>query len=85
MILKDEDIEFINWASGIINKGNYPSSQAITDCYNRCFADRLKRPVNNTNCAQCIRTRVFELKRDMDIELKKIEEEIKKSCEEQKE
>lgn len=72
MILNDKDIEFINWASGVINKGNYPSSQAITDCYNRCFADRLKKPVNNTSCSQCIRQRVFELKRDMDIELSKI-------------
>lgn len=72
MILSDEDIEFINWASGVINKGNYPSSQAITDCYNRCFVDRLKKPLNNTSCGSCIRARVFELKRDMDIELNKI-------------
>lgn len=76
MILSDEDIEFINWASGVINKGNYPSSQAITDCYNRCFADRLKKPLSNTSCGQCIRQRVFELKQYMDIELKKIEKEL---------
>lgn len=76
MILSDEDIEFIKFASDTVNKGYYPSSHAITDCYNRCYADRFKRPQGYTSCGMCIRNMVFELKRDLDIEMAKIEKEI---------
>lgn len=72
MILSDSDREFIEYSFGLINSAKYPSTQKLTEVYNRCFADRLARPVTNTNCGACIRGRIKELYSEMNKILKEI-------------
>lgn len=76
MILTEEDIKFIDFAYGCINKAHYPSSQQTVDTYNKVFSDRknfIKR--NMTSCGSCIRTMVLEMKREKDRIIKKMMEE----------
>jgi peptidoglycan hydrolase CwlO-like protein len=55
--LTKEDIEFIEKAVELKNKGFYIDSQQLTDHYNRI----LNKRVNNTTCGSCMRQRVSEL------------------------
>lgn len=55
--LTKEDIEFIEKAVELKNKGFYIDSQQLTDHYNRI----LNKRVNNTTCGSCMRQRVAEL------------------------
>lgn len=55
--LTKEDIEFIEKAVELKNKGFYIDSQQLTDHYNRILGKR----VNNTTCGSCMRQRVSEL------------------------
>ena len=73
MILSDDDIKFIKFSKDCIDRGRYSDTTKLTEVYNRCFADRPRfRPIKNTNCGQCIRTRICELYYEMEIVLKKI-------------
>lgn len=78
MILSKEDKEFIDFAYDCINRARYCSSQQLTKVYNRCFADRVNfTPVKDTSCGSCLRSRVMELKREMDAAIAKLEEDVK--------
>lgn len=52
-----EDIEFIEKAIEIRNKGYYLDGGQLTTVYNRV----LEKNVNSTNCGSCIRGRITEL------------------------
>ena len=52
-----EDIEFVEKAIELKNKGFYIDSMQLTEHYNRI----LNKRVNNTTCGSCMRQRVSEL------------------------
>ena len=52
-----EDIEFVEKAIELKNKGFYIDSMQLTEHYNRI----LNKNVNNTTCGSCMRQRVIEL------------------------
>lgn len=52
-----EDIEFVEKAIELKNKGFYIDSMQLTEHYNRI----LNKRVNNTTCGSCMRQRVLEL------------------------
>ena len=52
-----EDIEFVEKAIELKNKGFYIDSMQLTEHYNRI----LNKNVNNTTCGSCMRQRVSEL------------------------
>lgn len=75
MILSDKDIAFINFAKDVMDKGRYADSMTITETYNRVFGDRPNfKPINNTNCGQCIRHRVGEMWGEMKKALAEVEQ-----------
>lgn len=77
MILTDEDIEYINFAKSIIDKAHFPSSEKITEVYNRVYADKPNfRAVTSTNCGSCLRQRVLTMHRDLENVLKKMEKKM---------
>lgn len=76
MIITEEDIKFIDFAYGCINRAHYPSSNQTVDTYNKVFADRPNfRKRAYTSCGSCIRNMVLEMKREKDKLVKKFEEE----------
>lgn len=78
MVITDKDREFIDFAWSCINRARYADSKQIVDTYNRVFADRVnfsKKPY--TSCGSCLRTYCAEMKRELDVLLKKIENEEK--------
>lgn len=76
MIVSKEDLEFIDFAYGCINKAHYPSSKQTVDTYNKVFSDRPNfRPRGMTSCGSCIRQMVLEMKEEKDRLIKKFEEE----------
>ena len=52
-----EDIEFVERAIELKNKGFYIDSMQLTEHYNKI----LNKRVNNTTCGSCMRQRVSEL------------------------
>lgn len=68
--INDEDIEFVNYAFGLINSAKYPSFQKVTETYNKIFGTSL----SNTSCAQCVRQRVLDMKREVDKLMQRIDE-----------
>ena len=52
-----EDIEFVEKAIELKNKGFYIDSMQLTEHYNKI----LNKRVNNTTCGSCMRQRVLEL------------------------
>jgi hypothetical protein len=52
-----EDIEFVEKAIELKNKGFYIDSMQLTEHYNKI----LNKNVNNTTCGSCMRQRVSEL------------------------
>lgn len=74
MILTDEDIEYIKFARSVLNKAHYPSSEKVTEVYNRVYSDsNTFKPLSNTSCGSCIRQRVMKMYNDMEDVLKKME------------
>ena len=74
MILTDEDIEYIKFARSVLNKAHYPSSEKVTEVYNRVYADSSTfKKLSNTSCGSCIRQRVMKMYNDMEDVLKKME------------
>ena len=74
MILTDEDIEYIKFARSVLNKAHYPSSEKVTEVYNRVYADsNTFKKLSNTSCGSCIRQRVMKMYNDMEDVLKKME------------
>lgn len=58
----DEDVKFVEFAYGLINKARYPSFEKVTETYNKVFGTTLK----NTSCGTCIRQRILDLKKELD-------------------
>lgn len=52
-----EDIQFVEKAIELKNKGYYIDGKQLTDVYNKV----LNKNVNPTNCGSCIRQRITEL------------------------
>lgn len=52
-----EDIQFVEKAIELKNKGYYIDGKQLTDKYNKI----LNKNVNPTNCGSCIRQRIIEL------------------------
>ena len=76
MIVSKEDLEFIDFAYGCINKAHYPSSKQTVDVYNKVFSDRPNfKPRAMTSCGSCIRQMVLEMKQEKDKLIEKFEEE----------
>ena len=76
MILSKEDLEFIDFAYGCINKAHYPSSKQTVDTYNKVFSDRPNfKPRGMTSCGSCIRQMVLEMKQEKDRLMEKFEKE----------
>ena len=74
MILTDEDIEYIRFARSVLNKAHYPSSEKVTEVYNKVYSDsKTFKPLSNTSCGSCIRQRVMKMYNDMEDVLKKME------------
>ena len=74
MILTDEDIEYIRFARRVLNKAHYPSSEKVTEVYNRVYSDSSTfKKLSNTSCGSCIRQRVMKMYNDMENVLKKME------------
>lgn len=74
MILTDEDIEYIKFARSVLNKAHYPSSEKVTEVYNRVYSDSSTfKKLSNTSCGSCIRQRVMKMYNDMENVLKKME------------
>ena len=74
MILTDEDIEYIKFARSVLNKAHYPSSEKVTEVYNRVYSDSSTfKKLSNTSCGSCIRQRVMKMYTDMENVLKKME------------
>ena len=85
MIITEEDIKFIDFAYGCINKAHYPSTTQTVDTYNKVFSDRPNfRPRAMTSCGSCIRQMVLEMKREKDKLMEKFENENKLNKEENK-
>lgn len=53
----NEDVQFVERAIELKNKGYYIDSMQLTEHYNRI----LNKHVNNTTCGSCMRQRVSEL------------------------
>ena len=71
MVLSDEDIEYIQWAKSVFDRSHFPQTEKITEVYNRVYSDRKNfRPIANTNCGSCLRTRVLQMHRDLMIFLR---------------
>ena len=76
MIITEEDIKFIDFAYGCINKAHYPSSKQTVDTYNKVFSDRANfKPRAMTSCGSCIRQMVLEMKQEKDKLMEKFEKE----------
>lgn len=76
MIVSKEDLEFIDFAYGCINKAHYPSSKQTVDTYNKVFSDRPNfKPRAMTSCGSCIRQMVLEMKQEKDKLMEKFEKE----------
>lgn len=76
MIITEEDIKFIDFAYGCINKAHYPSSKQTVDVYNKVFSDRPNfKPRAMTSCGSCIRQMVLEMKQEKDRLMEKFEKE----------
>ena len=76
MIVTEEDIKFIDFAYGCINKAHYPSSKQTVDVYNKVFSDRPNfKPRGMTSCGSCIRQMVLEMKQEKDRLMEKFEKE----------
>lgn len=85
MILEKEDIEFIDFAYGCINRAHYPASNKTVETYNKVFSDRPDfRPRGMTSCGSCIRQMVLEMKQEKDKVIAKFEKENKLNKEENK-
>ena len=87
MIVSKEDLEFIDFAYGCINKAHYPSSKQTVDTYNKVFSDRPNfKPRAMTSCGSCIRQMVLEMKQEKDRLMEKFEKEnnLNKNGEENK-
>lgn len=62
MTISSEDLKLIEKFHNILNQGMYCDSKSVTDEYNKVVRQSQNLPpVNNTNCATCIRHRVLEL------------------------
>ena len=62
MTISSEDLKLIEKFHNILNQGMYCDSKSVTDEYNKVVRQSQNLPpVNNTNCATCIRRRVLEL------------------------
>ena len=62
MTITSEDLKLIEKFHNILNQGMYCDSKQVTDKYNKVVRQSQNLPpVNNTNCATCIRHRVLEL------------------------
>ena len=76
MIVSKEDLDFIDFAYGCINKAHYPSSKQTVDVYNKVFSDRPNfKPRAMTSCGSCIRQMVLEMKQEKDRLMEKFEKE----------
>lgn len=76
MILTKEDIEFIDFAFGCINRAHYPASTKTVETYNKVFSDRPNfKPRGMTSCGSCLRQMVLEMKREKDKVIAKFEKE----------
>ena len=76
MILTKEDIEFIDFAYGCINRAHYPASTKTVETYNKVFSDRPNfRPRGMTSCGSCLRQMVMEMKQEKDKVIAKFEKE----------
>jgi len=53
----EDDIQFVEKAIELKNKGYYIDGKQLTDVYNKV----LNKNVNPTNCGSCIRQRITEL------------------------
>ena len=87
MIVSKEDLEFIDFAYGCINKAHYPSSKQTVDTYNKVFSDRPNfKPRAMTSCGSCIRQMGLEMKEEKDRLMEKFEKEnnLNKNGEEKK-
>lgn len=85
MIITEEDIKFIDFAYGCINKAHYPSTTQTVETYNKVFSDRPNfKPRGMTSCGSCIRQMVLEMKREKDKIMEKFEMENKLNKEENK-
>lgn len=82
MILTDEDIEYIKFAKSVLNKAHYPSSEKVTEVYNRVYSDsKTFKLLSNTSCGSCIRQRVMKMYNDMENVLRKMEKDDAKKNE----
>ena len=62
MTITSDDLKLIEKFHNILNQGMYCDSNQVTDEYNKVVRESQNLPpVNNTNCATCIRHRVLEL------------------------
>ena len=62
MKISSDDLKLIEKFHNILNQGMYCDSNQVTDEYNKVVRQSQNLPpVNNTNCATCIRHRVLEL------------------------
>lgn len=62
MTITSEDLKLIEKFHNILNQGMYCDSRQVTEEYNKVVRQSQNLPpVNNTNCATCIRHRVLEL------------------------
>ena len=62
MTITSDDLKLIEKFHNILNQGMYCDSNQVTDEYNKVVRQSQNLPpVNNTNCATCIRHRVLEL------------------------
>ena len=62
MTISSDDLKLIEKFHNILNQGMYCDSNQVTDEYNKVVRQSQNLPpVNNTNCATCIRHRVLEL------------------------
>ena len=74
MIITEEDIKFIDFAYGCINKAHYPSTTQTVETYNKVFSDRPNfKPRAMTSCGSCIRQMVLEMKQEKDRLVSKFE------------
>ena len=79
MIITEEDIKFIDFAYGCINKAHYPSSKETVNTYNKVFSDRVNfRPRAMTSCGSCIRQMVLEMKQEKDILMERLMDKFEK-------
>lgn len=62
MTITSDDLKLIEKFHDILNQGMYCDSNQVTNEYNKVVRQSQNLPpVNNTNCATCIRHRVLEL------------------------